>query len=381
MQQYESYARKMAPKRLAGYALYLIVKIKESYYLRRTTQYSIGLHSMSFHKHGAMFCTNCGTSGHAYRQCTEPVSSYGVLVFRYVSRTSEWPQNTEFCKDSRCSTGLGSVVPQVLLIQRKDTLGYMDIMRGRYKLTDLDYISRQLKGITHKEHDALLHGDFDTMWSALWNSDTDSMNKYSHNKLQSSQKLEALRKGVPNGSSGTVTLEDLLRQDPVLYDSPEWGFPKGRRDNRESDSVCAFRELGEETGIHESELIRVTNIEPFIEQFYGSNDIHYRHTYFLALYAGQREIGFDQLNSEMTREISNMTWKNIDEALLLLRPENLEKRGMLIQLATLLRNYSPILREPLVGENKGEEQQDKYVFQRRGRGDARGRTFGGGSSE
>ena len=327
-----------------------------------------------------MFCSNCGTSGHIYRQCTEPVSSYGVLVFRYVNRTAEWPQDTEFCKNARGSTGLGTMVPQVLIIQRKDTLGYMDIMRGRYKINDFDYILKQLHGITHKERDALLNGNFDKMWDDLWNSDVESMHKYSQNKLQSSQKLEALRKGVSNGKN-MYTLEDLLRQDPVIYDSPEWGFPKGRRDNRESDSICAFRELFEETGIHETELIKITNVEPFIEQFYGSNNIHYRHTYFLAVYVGQHPIAYDQLNSEMTREISNIAWKNMDEALLLLRPENIEKRGILIQLATLLRNYSPILREPLVGENKGEEQQDKYVFQRRDQRTGDSRTFGSGSPE
>jgi 8-oxo-dGTP pyrophosphatase MutT (NUDIX family) len=271
-------------------------------------------------------------------------------------------------------------IPQVLLIQRKDTLGYMDIMRGKYKLTDIDYISKQLKGITYKERDALLHGDFNEMWDALWNSDTESIQRYSHNKAQSLQKLDALRKGIQIGSE-VITLEDLLRQDPVLYDSPEWGFPKGRRDNRETDSVCAFRELFEETSIRESEVLRVTNIEPFVEQFYGSNNIHYRHIYFLAFYVGQRDIEFDHQNSQMTREISNISWKNIDEALLLLRPDNLEKKGILIQLGTLLRNYSPVLREPLVGENKGEEQQDKYVFQRISRTGVKSRTFGGGSSE
>lgn len=335
---------------------------------------------MSVHKTGSLFCSNCGTSGHVYRQCTEPVSSYGVLVFRFTHRTSEWPQNAEFCKNARCSTGLGMAIPQVLLIQRKDTLGYMDIMRGKYKLTDIEYISKQLKGITHKERHALLHGDFNDMWDALWNSDAESIQRYSHNKAQSLQKLDALRKGIQIGSE-VITLEDLLRQDPILYDSPEWGFPKGRRDNRESDSVCAFRELFEETSIRENEILRVTNVEPFVEQFYGSNNIHYRHIYFLAFYVGQRDIEFDQQNSQMTREIGNISWKNIDEALLLLRPDNLEKKGILIQLATLLRNYSPVLREPLVGENKGEEQQDKYVFQRTPRTGVKSRTFGGGSSE
>jgi hypothetical protein len=81
----------------------------------------------------------------------------------------------------------------------------------------------------------------------------------------------------------------------------------------------------------------------------------------------------DALNKEMTREIGNLAWKNIDEAILLLRPENIVKRGILLQLANLLRNYSPVLRNTLSGkvliqfgqssvnENANEEQQE-YVF-------------------
>jgi hypothetical protein len=67
-------------------------------------------------------------------------------------------------------------------------------------------------------------------------------------------------------------------------------------------------------------------------------------------------------NSEMTKEIGNLAWKTLDEALLMLRPENIEKKGILVQLATLLRNFTPILRDSLVGENTGEEQQERYVF-------------------
>jgi hypothetical protein len=112
---------------------------------------------------------------------------------------------------------------------------------------------------------------------------------------------------------------------------------------------------------------------PFIEQFYGSNNIHYRHTYYIAQYIGERDISFDALNKEMAREIGNLTWKNLDEAILLLRPENIVKRGILLQLANLLRNYSPVLRNTLSGkvlmqfgqssvnENANEEQQE-YVF-------------------
>jgi hypothetical protein len=66
-----------------------------------------------------------------------------------------------------------------------------------------------------------------------------------------------------------------------------------------------------------NELFKVMNIQPFIEQFYGSNNIHYRHTYYIAQYVGERDVSYDVLNSEMTREIGNLAWKNLDEAILL----------------------------------------------------------------
>ena len=89
-------------------------------------------------------CSNCGTSGHGFRHCTEPVSSYGVLVFRWIGKTEEWSPTNEFCSDTRSPTGLIQTQPEVLMIQRKDSLGFMDILRGKYKINDPDYIRKQL---------------------------------------------------------------------------------------------------------------------------------------------------------------------------------------------------------------------------------------------
>uniref|UniRef100_A0A6C0ANU9 Nudix hydrolase domain-containing protein n=1 Tax=viral metagenome TaxID=1070528 RepID=A0A6C0ANU9_9ZZZZ len=330
-------------------------------------------------------CSNCGGTGHGFRICTEPVSSYGVLVFRWVSRSEAWPQVTEFCNHTQNPTGITGLIPQVLMIQRKDSLGFMDIMRGKYKVNEPEYIKKQLRGMTYGEREKLRTMEFEEIWHELWGSDTESTQRYAHDRINSRQKLAELRSGVqlPNGEK--YSLSDLLRQEPALYTTPEWGFPKGRRDPYESDIRCAFRELEEETSITEQELLKVTNVSPFIEQFYGSNNIHYRHTYYIAQYIGERAISFDALNAEMAREIGNLAWKNLDEAVLLLRPENLEKRGIIIKLGSLLRNYSPVLRNNLLGkalapavpavpavpttlttlvtvnENANEEQQE-YVF-------------------
>jgi len=330
-------------------------------------------------------CSNCGTSGHGFRHCTEPVSSYGVLVFRWIGKTEEWSPTNEFCSDTRSPTGLVQTQPEVLMIQRKDSLGFMDILRGKYKINDPDYIRKQLRGTTKKERNSLLNDDFDTIWQNLWGSDAESSQRYAHDRHTSKQKLLELRKGIETNKGETYTLADLLRQEPVVYETPEWGFPKGRRNPYETDLQCAYRELEEETSIHEEELWKVMNIAPFVETFFGSNDIHYRHTYYIAQYIGDRTISFDILNNEMTKEIGSLAWKSMDDALLLLRPDNLEKRGILIQLATLFRNFVPIFREDIIGvssiqelsgnivtssthsviaqnQNTRREQQDLYVY-------------------
>jgi 8-oxo-dGTP pyrophosphatase MutT (NUDIX family) len=255
------------------------------------------------------------------------------------------------------------------MIQRKDSLGFMDIMRGKYRINDPEYICKQLRGMTPHERNRLLNDEFEDIWNDLWGGDTETSHRYAHNKLLSKEKLMHLRSGVEYSQGEKFTLADLLRQEPALYDTPEWGFPKGRRELYESDIKCAYRELAEETGILESDLLKVINIAPFVEQFYGSNNIHYKHAYYIAQYVGNTMICFNEKNNEMTREIGNIAWKGLDDALVILRPENVEKRGILIQLANILRNFSPILHEPLEGqmipfENKEGEQQEKYVFVR-----------------
>jgi len=378
--------QKKGPQTSGGICIYLTRRKTPSKAPKpHSSVYVRGFRTMSFHQNQTP-CSNCGGSGHTFRQCPEPVSSYGVLVFRWVGQSAIWPQTTELCKLGRSPTGLAGLVPEVLMIQRKDSLGFMDIMRGKYKLNEPEYIKKQLRGMTASERERLLNDDFEKIWHDLWGSDTESSHRYAHDRIVSKQKLTELKAGIETAKGDTYSLADLLRQEPVVYTTPEWGFPKGRRDPYESDINCAFRELFEETGISEDLLWKAVNVAPFIEQFYGSNDVHYRHSYYIAQYIGHTSVHFDADNSEMTKEIGNLAWKTLDEALLMLRPENIEKKGILVQLAGLLRNFTPVLRDSLVGENTGEEQQERYVFTSRASrsigttASAAGTARGGGSA-
>jgi 8-oxo-dGTP pyrophosphatase MutT (NUDIX family) len=315
-------------------------------------------------------CSNCGGTGHTFRFCTEPVSSYGVLVFRWLGKSERWPHTQAICSTSDDYLGTRTLKPQVLMIQRKDSLGFMDIMRGKYRLNDPSYIRKQISGMTEDERKKLETMNFDDIWHELWGSDSENSKRYAHDRIVSKQKLAELRSGIQVESGEKYTLNDLLRQEPLLYKTPEWGFPKGRRDPYEHDIQCAFRELGEETSIMENEVIKVTNVAPLIEQFYGSNGVHYRHSYYIAQYSGKRNISFNALNKEMVREIGNLKWMDFDEAMEILRPENEEKKKIIEKLFSLLKRFFPVIKNKLDGkllnENTTEEQQKQYVYRANG---------------
>jgi hypothetical protein len=54
---------------------------------------------------------------------------------------------------------------EVLLIQRRDSLGYVDLLRGKYSIHDAEYIKKQLSGMTDAERTKLAERDFDDLWA------------------------------------------------------------------------------------------------------------------------------------------------------------------------------------------------------------------------
>jgi ADP-ribose pyrophosphatase YjhB (NUDIX family) len=90
-------------------------------------------------------CNNCGKQGHTFKQCKNPITSFGVIIFRI-------NQNQR----------------QYLMIRRKDTLGYIDFMRGKYSVTNHKYILNMLKQMTVSEKHKLSSFTFDDLWNELW---------------------------------------------------------------------------------------------------------------------------------------------------------------------------------------------------------------------
>lgn len=289
-------------------------------------------------------CTNCGNLGHHFRSCTAPVTSYGILAFRVAD--SEWNQAEALAKQDTELTGIPQSAIEVLMIQRRDSIGYVEIIRAKYKLTDIEYIQKQIEGITSEEREKLRTKTFEELWYGLWGTNASETKQYRQEYDQANLKFEALRKGYTQDDK-VISFEAIFKSTPVLWDTPEWGFPKGRRNTGESDYSCAIREFNEETNLNESHYRVFENIETIRESFYGNNGIHYCHIYYLAWVSSNVSIKMNQDNEYMSREVGNIGWFSLEDAMKRIRSTNIQKREILSKVSTLLQTACPLLIGPI----------------------------------
>jgi 8-oxo-dGTP pyrophosphatase MutT (NUDIX family) len=254
-------------------------------------------------------CNNCGKQGHLFHQCKLPITSYGVIVCRLSEK------------------GL-----QFLMIRRKDSFGYIDFLRGKYSVYNIDQIQNSINEMSSIEKVRLLTESFDTLWRLMWGENCGL--QYRNEELISCKKFELLKAGVLINNE-TITLADLIKRSNTAWKETEWEFPKGRRNYQEKDLDCALREFEEETGYAQKDLVVIENILPFEEIFIGSNHKSYKHKYFLA-YMNDT---IDNLQNYQKTEVSKLEWKTIDECLESIRPYNLEKKKLINNINTILCDY------------------------------------------
>jgi len=253
------------------------------------------------------FCNNCGNEGHLYRDCNLPVLSYGILLFR---------------NDKK-----------VLMVQRKDSICYIEFLRGKYKVNKPDYIVTLLNNCSIKERDLIKSLSFDELWDTLWFSDkvrkkqTDRMcREYTKSK----EMFQTLKE---------TSLSELIDKCDNTYETPEWEFAKGRRSNRENNLKCAIREFEEETDLKSTEYILLENIIPISEEYLGSNGVRYKHIYYIATYIGDRELSINTEKFEQYSEIADIKWLSIEECYNRIRPGHPTKINIINHLKEFMINW------------------------------------------
>ena len=225
------------------------------------------------------------------------------------------------------------------MVRRKDTLGFVDFMRGKYSIHNKNYIMNMLKQMTRREKERLLSLPFSELWKELW-GDNETPEHYEQYRIEeniSSEKFASLTNGVLIQGK-LVTLQQMVEESysEDKWEEAEWGFPKGRRNNQERDFPCAVREFCEETGYVEEDLVPLQNVFPYEEIFMGSNYKSYRHKYYLTYMKYEVSL---KMKSFQKSEISGMEWKTYEQCMENIRYYNLEKTKMLTSIHQTLSNY------------------------------------------
>ena len=263
------------------------------------------------------YCNNCGNYGHVYRNCRHPILSYGIILYH------------------ECDKG-GS---KIVLVERKDTLSYIEFLRGKYpSITKLDYLELLFSRLSTDELKRLTNNEFDKLWRDLW-IDTSTINtriRKEYNK--SKENFNLLRSGYEvNGK--TVNLESIIANVDNKYNDNEWEIPKGRRKRGETNRDCAIREFEEETNIKADTYKLINNMIPFIEEYTGINGVRYKHVYYIGKINNECELKIDKDNKNQYTEVKSIEWCTKEQCLEKIRDYNDSKIKIINDFFDFIDNY------------------------------------------
>lgn len=263
-----------------------------------------------------VFCANCGALGHMYRSCNQPIISYGIICFKI--------ENGE---------------PKYLMVQRKDSLAYVEFVRGKYNLNVKNYVMELLSLMTEEERQNIISKSFEQIWQEMWCKKVCDENKsFGKEYKDAYEKFTMLKKGYyikdTNNELNFFDLNYAYTATHSQFAETEWGFPKGRRNINEDDISCALREFKEETGVSPTHIHLYTNcIKPFDEVFSGSNKVRYKHVYYIArLITDVEPFIVNPNNKQQCKEIRNMQWFSYEDSQSKIRDYNVERKELLKRL-------------------------------------------------
>jgi 8-oxo-dGTP pyrophosphatase MutT (NUDIX family) len=202
----------------------------------------------------------------------------------------------------------------------------MEFVRGKYEISDKEYIHRLVENMTSQEQLSIVTNNFETLWSKLWGNSRD----------KTSAEFEIAETKFNNVDKSTILC------DTGSFSEAEWGFPKGRRSRGETDLQCAVREFNEETNISEDSYKVIPELI-FTEVFTALNNIKYKHIYFVACLKSSKLIDTSKKMTPMqSREISAVSWKTLKECVNITRPHYTERIKMIEELSRKVSVYETL---------------------------------------
>ena len=288
-----------------------------------------------------IFCCNCGKFGHKYSKCNEPITSLGIIAIKSVNNEQNSKLLDYFNKDKyfnlvKSNTMNNNILLKIssylknfkfLMIRRKKTLGYVEFIRGRYDEQNLQSYTSLFEQMVSSEINDILNFNFEYLWNDLWKQNIE--NKFYKNEFQESRNKFNLLK---NQKSFNIIISNIK----PLFDTPEWGYPKGRRVYLEKNINCACREFEEETSLTKNNYKLISNIPPIQEIFHGTNNILYKHIYYFALCDSNLDVNLNKNNLNQIEEIGDIGWFDYNECRKLIRSYHYERHKILNEIFIFL---------------------------------------------
>lgn len=214
---------------------------------------------------------------------------------------------------------------EFLMVCRRNTFSYVDYILGKYKENESEYISHLIVNMTYIERSNIKKNKY----SLLWN------NLYAYSREPEGEFYSQVEKKFNRNLSKFLTLDANL---PCFWNNPEWGFPKGRKNENETSIECAKRELQEETGIYENMYYMDTTIDPFVEEFIGTNGLKYINIFYVAFVNSSCQEFLDEKNKYQIREVSQIQWLSTKKANSQIRYHEHSKQYLIKKLTKMLQN-------------------------------------------
>ena len=279
---------------------------------------------------------------------SHPITSYGIINFKFTDEFEKyntilkdkyiikdynptvnkinlyWFNNkninkTEMTEEGReCNELIERLKNSILflMISRKHSLGFIEFIRGKYEIDKIETIKYLFDQMTENEISKILNEEFKTLWCDLWQK-TAKNKTYEKEYYMSLEKFNEIKEKY---------LAEIIEFRPK-YPISEWRFPKGKKNNLEKDIECAARECHEETSLELSEISILDRIYPISEQFKGTNDIDYKHIYYLSIIESNRNLNCIVMPDEFI-EVDNVGWFKYDRVMNIIRPYHNEKKKL-----------------------------------------------------
>ena len=263
-------------------------------------------------KYENKYCNNCGKLGHISKYCDKPMTSYGVILYKKIDKK-----------------------PYLVMVNRKDSICYIDFVRGKYDINNIENIKKLLSRISKDESDKIKNNTFDKLWGELWNTPIIKVQK---EYIRSKELFNKLKKGIEIDNN-YYNIETILELVKPYYLETEWEFPKGKKKRNETYYDASLRELEEETNINKNDYSIIRNISPFIEELKGEDNVNYKNIYYIGICNNEENLLINKNNLNQINEIKHVKLMSIEESKDKIRDYNISKIELINKIEEFIEKY------------------------------------------